>query len=409
MSKFLSLRSGLGSILFWSVISAAFIGPGSVTACAIAGSKFGLQLLWVLTFATLGTVWLQEAAARITIATGRDLGQVITQTYVGTKGRWIAWALFIAIFLGCAAYQAGNILGAVSGLALLTNLPVPALTVGVGLVCIILLWLGSTQTLANFLGLIVFAMGGAFVYVAFGTPVTPAELTKALVIPEIPSGSLLLINSLIGTTIVPYNLFFGSSIVPVVDSTTVDSAAGMSTSQSLSEMRLGIWVAVVLGGIISVVLLLAGLLIPGNFSYPHMAQVLTDRLGAWAGSLFAFGLFAAGFASSLTAPLAAAVTAQSLLGIQKNSPAYRGIWLIVMVTGLLFGLLNVTPIPIIVAVQAINGILLPFVTVFLFAAVNNRALLGDTYRNSPSQNIAMGLVVVATAILGLWNVWLASQ
>lgn len=399
MPKSLSLRSGLGSVLFWSVISAAFIGPGSVTACAIAGSKFGLQLLWVLTFATLGTVWLQEAAARITIATGRDLGQVITQTYAGTKGRWIAWGLFLAVFLGCAAYQAGNILGAVSGLALLSGLPVPMLTIGVGVVCMIFLWIGSTQGLANFLGIIVFAMGGAFVYVAFGTPVTPAELTKALVMPSIPSGSLLLVNSLIGTTIVPYNLFFGSSIVP----------AGGSSAQSLSEMRLGIWVAVVLGGIISVVLLLAGLLIPEDFSYAHMAQVLSDRLGPWAGSLFAFGLFAAGFASSLTAPLAASVTAQSLLGVRKNSPVYRAIWLIVMGTGLTFGLLNVTPIPVIVTVQAINGILLPFVTVFLFAAVNNRTLLGDTYRNSLLQNVAMGLVVIVTAILGLWNVWLAFQ
>jgi len=390
--KSLSLRSGLGSVLFWSVISAAFIGPGSVTACAKAGSQFGLDLLWVLTFATLGTVWLQEAAARITIATGNDLGQVITQTYTGTKGKWVAWSLFLAIFLGCAAYQAGNILGAVSGLALLTGASVPTLTVGIGLACILLLWVGSTQSLANFLGIIVFAMGGAFVYVAFGAPVTPTELTTALVVPNFPSGSLLLINSLIGTTIVPYNLFFGSSIVP---------------GQSLSEMRLGIWVAVILGGIISVVLLLAGLLIPGDFSYPHMAQVLTDRLGTWAGSLFAFGLFAAGLASSITAPLAAAVTAQSLLGVPKNSPIYRGIWLVVMLTGLMVGLSNVNTIDVIVAVQAINGILLPFVTIFLFAAVNNRALLGNTYCNSLAQNIAMGLVVLVTAILGLWNVWLA--
>jgi Mn2+/Fe2+ NRAMP family transporter len=393
MPKSLSLRAGLGSVLFWSVISAAFIGPGSVTSCAIAGSQYGLQLLWVLTFATLGTVWLQEAAARITIATGQDLGQVITQTYTGQRGKVVAWSLFGAIFLGCAAYQAGNILGAVAGLALLTGLSAPTLTVGIGVLCAALLWIGSTQGLANMLGLIVFAMGAAFVYVAFGTPVTLPELTKALVIPGLPSRSLLLINGLIGTTIVPYNLFFGSSIVP---------------GQSLSEMRLGIWVAVVLGGIISVVLLLAGLLIPNDFSYAHMADVLSQRLGDWAGSLFAFGLFAAGFASSLTAPLAAAITGSSLLGIQKNTTAYRAIWMVVLATGLGFGLLNVTPIPVIVAVQAINGILLPFVTIFLFIAVNNRSLLGD-YCNSTAQNLAMGLVVLVTALLGGWNVWLAFQ
>ncbi len=394
--KSISFRSGLSSVLFWSVISAAFIGPGSVTACAMAGSQFGLQLLWVLTFATLGTVWLQEAAARITIATNHDLGQVIVRSYSPQTARIVAWALFLAIFLGCAAYQAGNILGAVAGLHLLTNLPVPALTVGVGIVCALLLWVGSTQMLANFLGIIVFAMGAAFVYVAFGTPVSAPDLTKALVIPSFPDKSLLLINSLIGTTIVPYNLFFGSSIVP----------EGESVPQRMYYMRLGLWVAVGLGGIISVVLLLAGLLIPNDFSYPHMAQVLSNRLGNWAGLLFAFGLFAAGFASSLTAPLAASITAKSLLGIQSKGPTYRLIWLVVLATGVTFGLLNVTPIPVIVAVQAINGVLLPFVTIFLFMAVNNRTLLGDTYRNSLWQNIAMGLVVAVTAFFGLWNVWL---
>ncbi len=392
MPKSLSLRSGLGSVLFWSVISAAFIGPGSVTACAMAGAQYGLTLLWVLTFATFGTVWLQEAAARLTIATGSDLGQVITQTYAGRGGRAIAVALFSAIFLGCAAYQAGNILGAVSGLALLTGLPVRWLTLGIGGVAALLLWAGSTQRIANFLGIVVFAMGGAFAYVAFETPVSPVALAKALVIPAIPAGSLLLVNGLIGTTIVPYNLFFGSSIVP---------------GQSLSEMRLGIWVAVLLGGFISVVLLIAGLLITGNFSYPHIADVLSGRLGPWAGALFAFGLFAAGFASSLTAPLAAAVTARSLLGWPQNGLAYRVVWIVVLGTGLVFGLLDVQPIPVIVLVQAINGILLPFVTVFLLLAVNNRQLLSDAHRNSVAQNLAMGSVVLVTTVLGGWNVWLA--
>jgi manganese transport protein len=170
---------------------------------------------------------------------------------------WVARALFLAIFLGCAAYQAGNILGAVSGLALLTGWPVTYLTVAVGLVCAGLLWVGSTQGLANMLGLAVFAMGGAFIYVAFGAPVTPVVLAKALAL-----------------------------------------------------------------------------------------------------------------------------------------------------TGVGFGLANATHIPVIVAVQAINGILLPFVTVFLWRAINDRALLGEQV-NSAAQNVAMGLVVAVTAVLGGWNVWLA--
>ncbi|GAB3275981.1 Nramp family divalent metal transporter [Larkinella harenae] len=359
----------------------------------MAGAQYGLSLLWVLTFATLGTVWLQEAASRITIATGRDLGQTIALAN-RDRGKAIPALLFFAIWLGCAAYQAGNILGAVSGLALLTGWSVKGWTVGVGLVCLVLLAIGSTQWIANFLGIVVFAMGGAFVYVAMGTPVSSGEVVKSLVIPSFPSGSLLLINSLIGTTIVPYNLFFGS---------------GITSGQTLSEMRLGIWIAVLLGGLISVVLLLAGLLVTGGFSFENMANVLSERVGSWGGSLFAFGLFAAGFASSLTAPLAAAVTARGLLGWTATTWRYRLVWLSVLGIGLLVGLSDYNPVTIIVVVQAINGILLPVATVFLFLTINDPKLIPDGYRNSRWQNLAMLLVVAVSMLFGGWNVWLAVQ
>ncbi|WP_245859385.1 Nramp family divalent metal transporter [Spirosoma aerolatum] len=393
MPKSLSLRSGLGSILFWSVISAAFIGPGTVTTCAMAGSRFGLDLLWALTFSTIGTILLQEAAARITIASGLSLGELITQLY-GAKIRWLMSLLFGAVALGCAAYQAGNILGAVSGLALLTGSSTQFMTVLVGLVCILLLGRGSIRLIANVLGLIVFAMGAAFVYVALNSD-SPAEtVAKALVIPSLPSESLVLVIGLIGTTIVPYNLFLGS---------------GLGQHQSLAEMRLGISLAVLIGGIISMSILIAGTLVTGDFSFQIVAQELSKRLGNWAGILFAFGLFAAGFTSCLTAPLAAAVTAKSLLGWSESSLAYRCVWLIVMVIGITFGLLGVKPVPIIILAQVANGLLLPIVTTFLLLAVNNKTILSVNYRNTWWQNIAMVIVVVVTAFLGIRNLWLAFQ
>jgi len=391
MPKTLSLRSGIGSVLFWSVISAAFIGPGTVTTCAMAGSTFDLQLLWALTFSTFGTILLQEAAARLTLASGLSLGEVIARSY-GEKARWISGLLFGAVALGCAAYQAGNILGAVSGLTLLTGAPGSILTVAVGAVCILLLWQGSTRLIANFLGLVVFVMGVAFAYVALNSGQSAGAFGAALITPSLPPNSMVLVIGLIGTTIVPYNLFLGS---------------GIGRDQSLGEMRWGIGLAVLIGGLISMTILVAGTLITGDFSFQTVAQTLSARLGTWAGALFAFGLFAAGFTSALTAPLAAAVTAQSLLGWSPTSTPYRLVWLVVMGLGLTFGLLGVRPVPVIIAAQAANGLLLPIVTVFLFRAVNNKQLLDERYRNSLWQNVAMLLVVGVTAFLGLRNVWLA--
>jgi len=399
MAKSISFRSGLGSVLLWSVISAAFIGPGTVTTCTLAGSRFGLDLLWALTFSTGATILLQEAAARITLASGLSMGQVLTLTY-GPRIRWLMVGLFGAVTLGCAAYEAGNILGAVSGLSLLlyaeaASSVVPLLTGLVGLSCGLLLWQGSTQQIAKLLGLVVFGMGVAFAWVATSTAPNAAVLARSLVIPSLPPGSTVLVIGLIGTTIVPYNLFMGSGM---------GQAGGQ---QSLTEMRWGLSVAVLLGGLISMAILVSGTLITGEFSLAGVAETFTNRLGSWAGGLFGFGLAAAGFTSALTAPLAAAITGQSLLGWTGQAGAYRYTWLGVLGVGLAFGLLNVKPVPVIVMAQAVNGLLLPVVTVFLLVAVNNKTLLPAPYRNNRWQNAALVLVVAVTAFLGLRNLYLA--
>jgi manganese transport protein len=316
----------------------------------------------------------------------------------GGRVKWLIVCLFGAVALGCAAYQAGNILGAVAGLSMLfPGTSAKVLTGLVGLVCVALLAKGSTQLIANFLGLIVFGMGVAFAYVAVSASPNAGELAQALVLPRLPGGSLVLVIGLIGTTIVPYNLFLGSGL----------SQGGSDPEQALVDMRLGIGLAVLIGGLISMAILVSGTLISGTFSFQTVAQTLTARLGSWAGALFAFGLFAAGFTSALTAPLAAAVTAKSLLGWSETSMPYRVVWLVVMAVGLTFGLLGVKPVPVIILAQAANGLLLPIVTVFLLIAVNNKTVMPAAYRNRLWQNVAMGLVVLVTAFLGLRNVWLA--
>lgn len=359
----------------------------------MAGSRFGLQLLWALTFSTFGTIILQEAAARVTIASGLSLGEILTQTY-GSRIRWIMIALAGAVTLGCAAYEAGNILGAMSGLVLLTTGSSQLITLLIGLLCIVLLWRGSTKLIANVLGLIVFLMGGAFAYVALSVSPGPQPVLHAMVSPSLPPNSLVLIIGLIGTTIVPYNLFLGS---------------GIGQNQSLSEMRWGITLAVLIGGLTSMSILVAGTLVTGDFSFQQIEQALSYRLGNWAGALFAFGLFAAGFTSCLTAPLAAAVTTKSLLGWSEHSLSYKAVWLLVILFGLTFGLLGVKPVPVIVLAQAANGLLLPVVTVFLLIAVNNKTILPAQYRNSIWQNILMLIVVIVTTFLGLRNLWLITQ
>lgn len=399
MAKVINFRAGLMSVLFWSIISAAFIGPGTVTTAASAGAGFGFNLLWALVFSTLATIVLQEAAARVTIASGKNLGAIIALKYSQSSASTrIQIFLFLALAFGCTAYQAGNILGAISGLLLFVNLPQWLLTGIVALIAGLFLWIGNFRIIANLLGAVVAIMGISFIYVAWQTDLSGLSATHFFV-PRAPEGSLILVLGLIGTTIVPYNLFL---------------ASGISQGQSITEMRLGIGLAVLIGGIISIAILLVGTSISGTFSFGALAQAMSEgSSGKGAGILFGVGLFAAGLSSSITSPLAAAVTARSLFSSDNaqnwdpRSVNFRLVWGVILGIGLLFGLLEFKPIPVIILAQALNGLLLPVIAIFLILTVNDPVLLPKAYRNKPFTNLLMFAIVGITCYLGFNNIWKA--
>ncbi len=397
MANVLSWRKGLLSVLFWSVIAAAFIGPGTVTTAASAGASFNLELLWALAFSILATAVLQEAAARITLASGKNLGEIISLSFAAHRFRFVPVMVFSAVAFGCAAYQAGNLLGALAGIDFFSSLPKAGFTVLLAAGAALLLWQGNFRVISNFLALIVACMGIAFIYVAFQAEHVRSGEVLAGLVPGLPEGAGLIVLGLVGTTIVPYNLFL---------------ASGISRDQSISEMRVGVWLAVLVGGLISMAILVVGSSIGGAFDFDKLATALAAETGNWAIAFFGFGLFAAGFTSSITAPLAAAITGRSLLGKGEAAWGMKGrnfrlTWGGVLGIGALFGILDLQPIPVIILAQAINGLLLPLVAVFLIFAVNNRDLIAEPYRNSLISNALMLIIVGVACYLGLLNIWRA--
>jgi Mn2+/Fe2+ NRAMP family transporter len=392
MSKFVQFGKSVKSVLFWSVISAAFIGPGTVTTCAISGATYGLGLLWTLTFATFTCIILQETVARITIASGYNLGEVIAIRYADKK---IKYVLAIAIIFGCAAYQAGNILGAVAGLRLVFNADNELLTIFVVGIASLVLSLGTDKSVSRFMGLLVALMGLMFILVSTQSDFSFFSIFISSVTPSLPIDSGLLIISMIGTTIVPYNLFLGS---------------GIGKGQEIGEMRLGIVVAILIGGLISMAILVSGTLVKGEFSYTIMSIALHQKLGSWAELFFVIGLFSAGFTSAITAPLAANITILSI--VQDNNPYrkyYKFTWALVMFVGFIFGISGVKPIPMIILAQALNGLLLPIITIFVVLIINDNAFIQPPYRNSIFANLILLVVVGLTTFLGLNNLEKATR
>lgn len=380
------------AILWSSAIAAAFLGPGTVTTAARAGAGHGLALLWALLFSTVACLVLQEASGRLTVVAGMPLGEALRRR-LGGHALAIPAVILVsgAVILGCAAYEAGNILGGVAGASLALPLSPAMLTVLSVMAAGLLLWLGSTGVVVSVLGTLVAAMGIAFIVAAVALRPDPGTLFSGLLVPSLPGGSTLLVLGLVGTTVVPYNLFLGS---------------GLARGQTVGELRLGLAVAIGLGGLISMAVLVVGTAIAGSFDFAALAGVLADRLGERARVGFALGLFAAGFSSAVTAPLAAAMTARSLFSRSTDGDAwsergwrYRAVWLGVLASGLLFGLSGIRPIPAIIAAQALNGLMLPLVAAFLVVAVNDHRLLGERANGAVANAVAF-LVLAVAALLG---------
>lgn len=377
----------------WSVIAAAFIGPGTVATAASAGAEFGYSLLWALVFSTVACVVLQEASARLRVVSGLTLGSALRRQHPAGPRRWVMTLLVLgAIVVGCAAYQAGNILGGVAGAMLAIDAPHRLVTLGLGLAAGLLLWFQAPTSVARLLSVVVSVMGIAFLVTALRIQPPLTEMIRGALVPSIPQDAGILVLGLIGTTVVPYNLFLGSAL-----------AAG----EDLREMRLSLCVAIGFGGIISMGVLIVGTAVDGPFSFDSLATVLSDQLGPWASRLFALGLLGAGFSSAVTAPLAAAVTVTQIFGEDSRrakrasaSWRYRTVWLAVLATGLAFGLSDVRPIPAILLAQALNGVLLPIVSIFLLKAVNDARLMSDR-RNGWPANLVMVAVVFITLVMGM--------
>ena len=159
------------------LITAAFIGPGTITTCTLSGAGFGYALLWGLTFSVIATIILQEMSARLGIVGRLGLGEALRQQFSNSFAKILAVLLVLsAIFIGNAAYETGNILGASLGLTEITKmagihlqnawfLRIWALIIG--LTAFIVLLLGSYKYLERILIFLVMIMSISFIATMF--------------------------------------------------------------------------------------------------------------------------------------------------------------------------------------------------------------------------------------------------
>ncbi|MEO9483099.1 MAG: Nramp family divalent metal transporter [Ekhidna sp.] len=376
-----------------TLVTAAFIGPGTLTACTISGASFGYTLLWVLLFATLATIILQEMTARLGLITQQGLGEAIREQIENPIAKGSAIILiFTAIIVGNAAYEAGNISGAVLGIEgiLGSTLPWPLI---IGVLSFSILFVGQFKHIERILIVLVLLMSVVFLATALIVRPDISSIFSGLFLPSITDHNQLAILGLIGTTIVPYNLFLHAASVK----------QKWKHQDDLKDLRRENATAIGLGGLISMAIVVtsaATIYGSGVSGLGEMAAQLEPLMGNWAKYFLAVGLFAAGISSSITAPLAAAYTARGIFGWkgEVTDVKFRAVWIFILVVGTLFSMIGYKPIQVIQVAQIANGVLLPIIVFFLIYLCNKKALL-DRFVNKSWQNGLAVLVILVSLIV----------
>ena len=390
-----------------ALVAAGFIGPGTVTTCTVSGASYGYTLLWALLFATIATILFQEMAARIGIITQQGLGENIRQRIAQPALRMLAIVVVIlAIFVGNIAYETGNVTGSVMGLQAFADIPsLPAIIV-IALLGFVFLWIGSYKLVEGILTAIVVFMGVVFFVTAFASPVNWGEVVHGMFVPALPDSSLtkgvspvLIAAGLVGTTVVPYNLFLHAS----------GASERFKDPSQVADARFDAVLSIGLGGVISMAILVcAAANIHGSgitvTNGKDMAAALSPLLGGWATCMVGLGLLAAGFSSVITASLSAAYAVNGVLGwnAKLKDVKFKLIWLIVLASGCIMAvMLGKSPTQLILTAQAANALLLPVMAFFVLVCANAADL--GSFKNHVFSNIAGVVIILITLFIAYKN------
>lgn len=380
------------------IITASFVGPGTVTTMTQGGAGFGYSLLWAVVFSIIATIALQEMVARLALVTNEGLGEAIRDIFNHKLLKLITvWFSMIAVAVGCAAYISGDLLGTSLGASYLLGIPENYIAPVIGIVILLIGLSGSYSLIEKVMTVLVLIMGVIFITTVIVIQPDFGAVLKGAFIPSIPNGSLLTIIALIGTTVVPYNFFIHASSIH----------ERFNGIKDLRIVRIDTIVAIGLGGLISAAILItAGTLIHGKevTSLVELSEPLKPVLGDFAPIFMSVGLFSAGLSSAIASPMGAAATISSCLRWEGGvkSKKYRLVFAIVIFIGIITSSLGFEPLEVLLIAQALNGIILPLIAILIFVILNKKNMMGK-FANGIVLNIIGIFVVLVVSFLGVYS------
>lgn len=375
------------------LIVGSFIGPGTVTSATKAGATYGFSLLWTVVFSVIAVIVMQEMSARIGIVTKSGLAEAVISEF--SDRPILKWLMIVlvatAIVTGGIAYMGGDLTGTAIGISAITGIPSNIIAPVWGLCILFLINMGDAiKSLEKLLAVCVSVMALVFVITMI---IVQPDITSLLagLIPIAPEGSIMTCVSLIGTTVVPYNMFIHAT-----------SARKTWSIEHLPLARFDTTVSMIIGGIITgAIMVTAGTVMKGMSvqSAADMAIQLKPLLGDFSIPFLSLGLVAAGISSAVITPLGVSYVLAGLFGWEMHKKDKRFFWtnILVVVFGIFVAATGFNPLLIIMMAQAVNGIFLPIIVFTTLYLTSRKRLMGE-YTNSMTINI-IGIAIFLIALV----------
>lgn len=386
----------------------AALGPGIIAASAgndaggiatysAAGASYGYATLWMILVMTFSLVVVQEMAARMGAVTGKGFAALIRERF-GIRPTLFAMLCLLASNAATSVAEFAGIAAALELFGISRYISVPIAAVVVWLLVV----RGSYRNVERML-LVLSSVFFAYVIAAFMAKPDWGAVIHATFVPTfIPTSAfVLIVIATIGTTIAPWMQFF-------VQSNIVDKGVNV---KDLAYTR----VDVISGAIAANLVAWFIIVTTGTVLYPRgitassaekAAQALAPVAGQYAGALFAIGLFGASLLAAFVLPLTASYAITEAFGFERGidkswseAPVFNGIYTFVIFFGALLVLVPKAPlISIMVLSQAVNGVLLPFLLIFMMVIINDRRIMGRHVNGRVYNAIGWTTVVVVIAL-----------
>lgn len=382
------------------LVVGSFIGPGTITSATRAGASYGYTLIWTILFSVIAVIVMQEMSARFGIVTQQGLAEGLVKDLAPKPVlKWFMVGLVAsAITLGGIAYMGGDLTGTAIGIAEITGIPSNIIAPIWGVCILVLINIGdAVKSLEKLLTVCVSVMACVFLVTMLIVKPDIAELFRGAV-PSVPENSIMTCVALIGTTVVPYNMF-------------IHATSARKTWKSPDQIplaRFDIAVSMIIGGLITgAVMITAGTVMRGMTvsSAADMAIQLEPLLGNFAKPFLSIGLVAAGISSAVITPLGVSYVLAGLFGWEMNKKDKRFFWTntIVIIFGIIVAATGFNPISIIMMAQAVNGIFLPIIVFTVIYLTSRESIMGK-HKNTVLINILGGAVFLVSLAIGISSI-----